>query len=108
MISQTSAEDDLHCDPKGEFQSIRAADPVFSLLAGKQTSFFGDGEVAQEDSLSELRELEEGPVNDPVGGVGGRLRYHRRSGEHNVTAYDWEQYLAFAEEHFGMGTAARL
>ena len=103
-----SAEDDLHCDPKGEFQSIRAADPVFSLLADRQTAFFGAGEEAQKDGLSQLQQLEEGPVNVPVGGAGGRLRYHRRSGGHDVTAYDWEQYLAFAEEHFGMGTAARL
>ena len=52
------------------------------------------------------RALEEGPVNVPVGGAGGQLRYHRRSGVHDVTRYDWEQYLTFAEEHFGMAAAA--
>eukprot|EP01047_Picozoa_sp_COSAG01_P118610 COSAG01_NODE_47303_length_391_cov_4.914384_1_plen_97_part_01 len=27
-----SAEDDLHCDPRGEFENIRTADPVYTLL----------------------------------------------------------------------------
>jgi hydroxymethylpyrimidine pyrophosphatase-like HAD family hydrolase len=102
-----SAEDDLHCDPRGEFLSIRAADPVFALLLGKRrTAFFADDAAAQDEGMAALRALEEGPVNVPVGGAGGQLRYHRRSGVHDVTRYDWEQYLAFADEHFGMAAAA--
>jgi hypothetical protein len=37
-------------------------------------------------------------VDQPVGATIG---YHVRTGKHDVTAYDWEQYLNFADKHMG-------
>jgi hypothetical protein len=40
------------------------------------------------------------PVNQPVMHDVG---YHVRAGKHEITEFDWEQYLAFAEMHWGPG-----
>ena len=75
-----SASEDLWADPKGEFLSLVNANPVYQLF-GKQGL-----------PVNQLPE-----VNTPVS---GSLGYHRRKGGHDLTAYDWEQYLAFAEKHW--------
>ena len=75
-----SAEEDRWADPRGEFLAAKAAEPVYDLFA-----------------QAGLGVAEPPAVNQPVGGCIG---YHRRSGKHDITEYDWEQYLNFADRHF--------
>jgi hypothetical protein len=75
-----SATQDRWADPRGEFLAAQGAEPVYRLF-GKP----GLGVVTQ-------------PVADKP--VGEFIGYHLRTGEHDTTAYDWEQYLNFADRHF--------
>ncbi len=75
-----SAKEDVWADPHGEFLSAKAAGEVYALF-GKP----GVGVETQPD------------VNTPVGDFIG---YHIRTGKHDVTAFDWEQYLSFADRHY--------
>ncbi len=74
-----SAVEDRWADPRGEFLSLHHAAKVYELL--------GVGGLG----ASKMPEVNH-PVSDHLG-------YHIRSGKHNVTAYDWEQYLNFADKH---------
>jgi hypothetical protein len=76
-----SAEEDRWSDPRGEFLGAANASPVWELFGRK-----GIGTM----EMPGLRQ----PVGD-------RVRYHIRSGKHDVTAYDWEQYLKFAAAEWG-------
>jgi len=76
-----SAVEDEWADPKGEFLSGLNAQPVYDLFGKKG-----------------LGVKEQPGIDHPVGDVVG---YHVRTGKHDVTDYDWEQYLKFAARHFG-------
>lgn len=75
----TGAEDDKWADPKGEFLALVAAAPVYQLFA-KQ----GLGT----DEMPALNQ----PILHDIG-------FHIRAGKHEVTAFDWDQFLAFADRH---------
>ncbi len=77
-----SAEDDLWADPKGEYLSCLYAAPVYELF-GFEKPFAGR-------TIPELTDL-----NASVGNVVG---YHVRAGKHDLTEFDWEQYLRFADK----------
>ena len=73
LVYVASAVEDEWADPRGEFLSAKHAGPVYELLGKKG--------VGSED-LPELNQ-----------GVGAQVRYHIRSGKHDVTDFDWERYL---------------
>jgi Tol biopolymer transport system component len=82
-----SASEDQWADPKGEFLAAVAASDVWQLLGRR-----GLGTTVMP------------PADQPVGET---VRYHLRTGKHDITSYDWQQYLDFAERHFRAAAAAR-
>lgn len=75
-----SAEQDRWADPKGEYLAGYYASPAYELYGEKG-----------------LSNPEPPAVNVPIHQTIG---YHMRTGKHDVTDYDWEQYMKFARTHF--------
>jgi len=76
----SNATEDLWANPAGQFQMLRAADPVYRLVAG-------DGCDASE--------------MPPVGQLlNSRLGYYIRPGKHSMTAEDWGIFMDFAQQNF--------
>ena len=71
-----SAEEDRWADPRGEYLSVYYATPVYRLYNKKGVD-----------------NIDMPSVNQPIQ---NRLAYHIRKGKHDVTEYDWEQYIKWA------------
>ena len=76
-----SALDDPYSDHEGEFLAAQAAGPVYAL--------YGE---------NGLPSLHAPPIDKSIGDT---VAYHVRHGGHGVTAFDWEQYLSFADRELG-------
>ena len=73
-----SASKDLWADPMGEFLSAKYASPVYKLLTGNGLN------------------IDDFPnVNTPTIGA---ISYHVRDGKHDITPYDWQQYITFGKK----------
>jgi hypothetical protein len=75
----TGAEDDRWADPKGEFLACVAAGRVYRLL-GKED--LGTDQIP--------------PLNTPIM---HSVAFHYRTGKHEVTSFDWDQFLLFADKY---------
>jgi hypothetical protein len=82
-----SASDDGWADPQGEFLAAVHATPVYRLLG-------------QQGLPTDVWPAAGQPVHGTIG-------YHLRAGNHDVTLYDWQQYVQFADRMWrvaGRGT----
>jgi hypothetical protein len=75
-----SADQDLWADPHGEFLACLHASPVYERLGVKGLC------------VKSMPGLEQ-PVQK------GHISYHIRSGKHDLTEYDWQRYMDFADRH---------
>lgn len=76
-----SAADDLWADPKGQYLALKEAQPVYHLYG-------------LETNLPEEMPAVDEQIIRPVMG------FHNREGKHNMTPYDWQQFIQFANEYF--------
>ncbi|HKK76682.1 MAG TPA: hypothetical protein VJ953_16515 [Saprospiraceae bacterium] len=76
-----SAQQDEWADPRGEYLSLYHAAAVYQLYE-------------HEAVLNRMSPA----VNTPV--YAAQLGYHIRTGTHDITRYDWERYMDFADRAF--------
>ena len=76
-----SAAEDLWADPKGQYLALKEAQPVYRLYGF-------------EPSLPEEMPV----VNKQV--IRPAMGFHNREGKHNMTLYDWQQFIRFADNWF--------
>jgi hypothetical protein len=75
-----SAQEDNWADQRGEY---------LSLVHGSEAYKLYDVNISLKHKMPDIDQVLSS----------GNLGYHIRSGKHDVVAYDWEQYLDFADRH---------
>jgi hypothetical protein len=80
-IYVTNASEDLWADPTGTFLSCKNAEKVYQLYGLK----------------SNLPAKPPG-INQPI--IQSPLAYHNREGKHDLTAYEWNNFIKFANYHY--------
>ena len=73
-----SCSEDLWADPYGEYLSLVEASKVYALYGL-------DGFTS-----TRMPEVEKPEIHGPLG-------HHIRAGKHDITLYDWQQYITFAD-----------
>ena len=81
LLYVASATEDLWADPEGEFLSARLAGPVYKLYDRKGLA---TKKMPHPDT----------PVQE------GSIGYHLRTGKHDITPYDWDRYMDFADKQW--------
>jgi hypothetical protein len=76
----SAAQGDQWANPAGQFEVLKAADPVYRFLGVE-----GLG-ITEMPPLGQL--------------VGRRLGYYQREGKHSMTPDDWEVFLSFADQQW--------
>jgi hypothetical protein len=81
LLYIASATEDATSDPEAEFASALAASPVYGL--------FG------------LKGLDAPTMPAPdTPSLNGSIGYHNRTGKHDLTSYDWNRFMDFADLHW--------
>jgi phenolic acid decarboxylase len=81
-IQVGSAQEDRWADPVGSFLSLKYAEPVYELygIVPMPVKEHPEPEVLVKNT---------------------HMSYYMRKGNHNMTLYDWEQYINYADHYFG-------
>jgi hypothetical protein len=83
----SNAVEDTWANPEGQFEVLRAADPVYRFLnAGG---------------------LEAERMPEPGKLINSKLGYYIRPGKHSMTRDDWKVFLDFADKHLGRASDSR-
>ncbi len=80
LLYVASASEDSWADPKSEFLAAVHAEPIYKLF---NLEGLGSAEMPGPES----------PLH------AGSIGHHIRTGKHDLTAYDWNQFMDFADKH---------
>jgi hypothetical protein len=77
----SNAVEDTWANPEGQFEMLRAADPVYRLLG--------------------VEGIEAKKMPEPNTLIDSRLGYYIRPGKHSMGKEDWKVWLEFTDKHLG-------